>query len=64
MTEPLYALVVNGRTAAKDLSIEDAALFAKALFERYRSDRNMIVSIKRMDRIAYDNDDLPPVNDL
>lgn len=64
MTETLYALMVNGRTVAKDLSIEDAALFAKALFERHSSDRNMVVSIKRMDRLAYNNDDLPPVNDL
>lgn len=49
MERVLFMILVNGVPVAKEVELSDAMIFAKALFEAAYNDRNMVVSIKRMD---------------
>ena len=49
MERVLFMILVNGVSVAKEVELGDAMIFAKALFEAAYNDRNMVVSIKRMD---------------
>ena len=49
MPQLLYKVIINGHAAAKEMALNDATLFAKALLEEYWSDSSTTVTIKRMD---------------
>ena len=49
MEEIKYFVEVDGNRVAGDMSLKDATIFIRALFEEYWNDRKMLVSIRRMD---------------
>ena len=44
-----YFVEVDGNTVAKDMTLKDATIFIRALFEEYWNDKKLFVSIRRMD---------------
>lgn len=49
MEEIKYLVEVDGEPVAKDMTLKDATIFVRALFEEYWKDNKLIVSIRRMD---------------
>lgn len=49
MEEIKYFVEVDGEPVAKDMSLKDATIFIRALFDEYWNDKKMLVSIRRMD---------------
>ena len=49
MEEIRYFVEVDGNTVAKDMTLKDATIFVRALFEEYWNDKKLFVSIRRMD---------------
>ena len=49
MEEIKYFVEVDGNRVAGDMSLKDATIFVRALFEEYWNDKKMLVSIRRMD---------------
>lgn len=49
MEEIKYFVEVDGIPAAGDMSLKDATIFVRALFEEYWNDKKLFVSIRRMD---------------
>ena len=49
MEEIRYFVEVDGDTVAKDMTLKDATIFVRALFEEYYNDKSMLVSVRRMD---------------
>ena len=49
MEEIKYFVEVDGNPVAGDMSLKDATIFVRALFEEYWNDKKMFVSIRRMD---------------
>ena len=49
MEEIKFFVEVDGNTVAKDMTLKDATILVRALFEEYYNDKSMLVSIRRMD---------------
>ena len=49
MEEIKYFVEVDGNPVAGDMSLKDATIFVRALFEEYWNDKKLFVSIRRMD---------------
>ncbi len=49
MEEVKYLVEVDGNIVAKEMSLKDATIFIRALFEEYWNDNKLFVSIRRMD---------------
>lgn len=49
MEEIKYFVEVDGNTVAKDMTLKDATILVRALFEEYYNDKSMLVSIRRID---------------
>ena len=56
MNEIMYFVEADGSVLAENMSLDNAAVFAKALFETYFNDRMMKVTIRRMDWNAQDDE--------
>ena len=46
MEEIKYFVEVDGNTVAKDMTLKDATIFIRALFEEYWNDRNAQIDLK------------------
>lgn len=49
MDEVRFFVEVDGNTVAKDMTLKDATIFVRALFEEYWNDKKLLVSVRRMD---------------
>ena len=52
MESILYEVMIDGTTVAERMSIEHAMIFIENLFNHYYNDTQMLVSIKRMERVT------------
>jgi len=49
MSEIRYFVEVDGNVVAKGMTLKDATIFVRALFEEYWNDKKLLVSVRRMD---------------
>ena len=50
MNENKYYLTVNNQTVAEGVTCEYALIFAKAIFEHYYNDHDIVIAIAEMER--------------
>lgn len=46
----LYMILIDGVSVARDVRIGEAMIFVEALFNKFDKDKEMTISIQRMDR--------------
>ena len=49
MNELRFFVEVDGNTVAKDMTLKDATIFVRALFEEHWNDKKILISVRRMD---------------
>ena len=50
MSENKYYVTVNNRRVAENATLEYALIFAKAIFEHYYNDHDIVITIAEMER--------------
>lgn len=55
MSERKYKVIVDEMVVAENMDLEVATVLVKALFDRYYEEVDMIVSVKKMEMVEYEN---------
>lgn len=50
MSENKYYVTVNNKSVAENVTLEYALIFAKAIFEHYYNDHDIVIAIAEMER--------------
>lgn len=54
MEERRYEVLEGDQRLATEMTLEDALLFIKAIFEKYYMERSMVLSVRETERVKED----------